>query len=70
MEVVLSQSVVAVDARDPVERGDSGGSSVETCHAMPYAGSAPFRPPSRAADLVADQPGETRTFSLDTVEVE
>lgn len=44
---------------------DDGNASVEAAYAMPYAGSATFRTPSYAAELLAEQPGEAKTFSLD-----
>ena len=47
-----------------------GDGSVEACYAMPYAGSATFRSPARAADLLAEQPDEARIFSLDFVILE
>ncbi|WP_207587239.1 hypothetical protein [Halomontanus rarus] len=46
------------------------GASVEAIYAMPYAGSATFRSPTRAAELLAAQPGEAKTFSLDYAELE
>lgn len=42
--------------------------TVETAYAMPYAGSAAFRPPARAATLLAEQPEEVETFSLARVD--
>jgi hypothetical protein len=40
-----------------------GGSRVDAVFAMPYAGSAVFRSPERAATLLAQQPEEARRFA-------
>jgi hypothetical protein len=40
-----------------------GGSRVDAVFAMPYAGSAVFRSPERAATLLAEQPEEARRFA-------
>ena len=46
------------------------GTTVEAAYAMPYAGSATFRPPSAAAALFDEQPGEVETYSIASVERE
>lgn len=52
---------------DGLEFAESGASTadVTAALAMPYAGSATFRSPSRAAALLAEQPDEATTFSVD-----
>ncbi len=44
------------------------GTAVDAAHAMPYAGSAAFRSPSRAAALVDEQPDEVETFGVASVD--
>ncbi|QLK27066.1 hypothetical protein HYG81_05515 [Natrinema zhouii] len=48
-----------------LELADDGNVSVETAYAMPYAGSATFHTPSYAAELLDEQPGEAKIFSLE-----
>ncbi|MFD1586441.1 hypothetical protein ACFR9U_05570 [Halorientalis brevis] len=52
------------DGLQPVNDADA---AVEAVYAMPYAGTAAFRSPTRAAALLAAQPEEARLFSLDAV---
>lgn len=52
------------DGLEIAETGTSD-SGVTAAYAMPYAGSATFRSPSRAAALLDDQPREAATFSVD-----
>ncbi|MFC7231547.1 hypothetical protein ACFQMM_09275 [Saliphagus sp. GCM10025308] len=44
--------------------------AVSEAYAMPYAGRAAFRPPSRAASLLDDQPGEAERFCLEWTRLE
>ncbi|MFC4245632.1 hypothetical protein ACFOZ7_01200 [Natribaculum luteum] len=53
-----------------LELADDTDASVEAAYAMPYAGSAAFRTPSRAADLLGEQPDEAKTFCLEFVTLE
>lgn len=52
---------------DGLEFAESDASTADVTAglAMPYAGSATFRSPSRAAALLADQPDEATTFCID-----
>ncbi|WP_436343369.1 hypothetical protein [Natronorubrum sp. FCH18a] len=55
---------------DGIGLRDDTDATVAAAYAMPYAGRAAFRSPARAADLLAEQPGEAETFSLEYVELE
>ncbi|UTF54888.1 hypothetical protein [Natronosalvus rutilus] len=44
--------------------------AVSEAYAMPYAGRAAFRPPSRAASLLDDQPAEAERFCLERTRLE
>ncbi|AEH37766.1 hypothetical protein [Halopiger xanaduensis] len=52
---------------DGLELAADGDGAVEAAYAMPYAGSTTFRPPARAADLLAEQPEEAEIYCLERV---